>query len=282
MSEAAADWLLSGRDLPWPVTVPFRMRPNLRRLGDETLLLADARRDAYRRERMTALADRPAVGVAHAGVLAAIAALQAGLSPVDAAARALIVQPPASDAVALGMQEDFVILRRDDDAFRSEYLSVAFPSRWDPATKLEQDFATIHAPVADGGALVAAAPAFMPLAFAREAMLRYVWLVVPSPALDQHPSRNQVDWQRVLADPEPLLPRLFFRVERQTTWPLVALDRAVFFIRLLMAPLAEVVDAAPGRRRVLADAVRSMSPAVVAYRGMAEAAPRLVAELEAD
>ncbi|MCX8097728.1 MAG: DUF3445 domain-containing protein [Casimicrobiaceae bacterium] len=179
------------------------------------------------------------------------------------------------------MQEDFVILRRDCDGFRTEFLSVAFPSRWDPREKLEQDFAAIHAPVADNAQLLSAAPGFMRLAFEQQMMLRYVWLIVPSAALDQHPEANLAGWQSALADSSPLLPRLYFRIERQTTWPLGALGRAVFFIRVLMASLTAVLALEPGRARRLYEALASMSPAVVAYRGMTEARPRLLAELQA-
>ncbi|MFN3629396.1 MAG: heme-dependent oxidative N-demethylase subunit alpha family protein [Casimicrobiaceae bacterium] len=280
---ASIDWLMAGAAMPWPVAVPFRMRPNLERLtqGEDGLLLRDAVFDAYCRTRARLLATAPGrvqVGVPHPGVLEAIAAVQrrclahGRVEGTDTRVTA--------ESVALGMQEDFVILRADPDAFRSEFLSVAFPSRWDPRDILEQDFAAIHAPVADNAQLLAAAPAFMRLAFAREMMLRHVWLIVPSAALDQHPEANLAGWQAALADPAPLLPRLFFRVERQTTWPLPALGRAVFLIRILMARLHEVLVVQKPRALALAAALRSMSPAVAAYRGMTEALPRLLAELD--
>jgi hypothetical protein len=207
-------------------------------------------------------------------VLAAIAGLQ--LEPAMTGDTAL---DPIG--VALGMQEDFVILSEQDDRLLTEYFSVCFPSRWDPREKLGLDFAAIHAPVADNAMLLAAGPAIMQMAFQREPMLRHVWLIVPSPALDQHPERNESAWRAVLADPEPLLPRLYFRVERQTTWPLPQHRRAVFFIRILMSPLSEVLSAQPERTRELRSALQSMSPAVVAYRGMQDAMPRLLAELQA-
>lgn len=270
--------------MPWPVSTPFRMRPNLERLaaGEGGLLLRDELFAAYGRARVELLATEPArvqVGAPHTGALEAIDALQRRCFPSP--------QPsPAErgsvtvESVALGMQEDFVILRADPDALRTEFLSVAFPSRWDPREKLGRDFAAIHAPVADSAALLAAAPAFMRLAFEREPMLRHVWLIVPSPALDQHPEANVAGWQAALADPRLLLPRLYFRVERQTTWPLPALGRAVFFIRILTSPLLDVLAVETPRAAALASALRSMTPAVVAYRGMAAALPRLLAELD--
>lgn len=182
--------------------------------------------------------------------------------------------------IALAIQEDFVILKQDNDTLRTEYLSVCFPSRWDPREKLGLDFAAIHAPVADNQMLLAAGPNIMTMAFMKQPMLRHVWLIVPAASLDQHPEKNQAWWSEGLADPSPLLPRLFFRIERQTTWPLPHLARAVFFIRLMMSPLVDVLNAVPGRAAELAACLRSMTPAIVDYRGMTEALPRLLNELE--
>ena len=131
----------------------------------------------------------------------------------------------------------------------------------------------IHQPVADNAMLQAAGPNLMAMAFMKQPMLRHVWLIVPNPALDQHPENNAAWWREALADPAPLLPRLYFRIERQ-------IERAVFFIRLLMSPLLHVLRAAPGRAAELAASLRSMTPAIVAYRGMTDALPRVLAELD--
>ena len=56
--------------------------------------------------------------------------------------------------------------------------------------------------------------------------------------------------------------------------------RAVFFIRVMMSPLVDVINAAPGRAVELAASLRSMTPEVVAYRGMTDAMPRLLSELD--
>ena len=286
----SADWLTPAEKMPWPVVTPFRMRPNLEKLDPvaPALLLRDELADVYRRERervFTAHGSRAAVGspsykalaaiahLAHAG--AALAAINGSDTPIAAKAA------PAARDVALLLQEDFVILKQHDDTLRTEYLSVCFPSRWDPRQKLGLDFASIHAPVADNESLIAAGSKLMTMAFMQQPMLRHVWLIVPAASLDQHPEKNQAWWSEALADPSPLLPRLYFRVERQTTWPLPHLQRAVFFIRLMMSPLVDVLNAVPGRATELAASLPSMTPAIIAYRGMTEAMPRLLNELEA-
>lgn len=262
VTTAAIDWLTPASRMPWQVAAPFRMRPNLEKLDPvaPALLLHDELAGVYRRERELVVAthaERVMVGTANDAVLAAIYEL------------------------APSMQEDFVILKQDGDALRTEYLSVCFPSRWDPREKLGLDFASIHAPVADNQMLVTAGPNLMTMAFMKQPMLRHVWLIVPAASLDQHPEKNQAWWSEALADPSPLLPRLFFRIERQTTWPLPHLQRAVFFIRLMMSPLIDVLNTMPGRAAELAASLRSMTPAIVAYRGMTDALPRLLTELDA-
>ena len=255
------DWLTPASAMPWPVTTPFRMRPNLEKLdaAAPALLLRDELVDVYQRERervMVAHRERAVVGAPNAQALAAIR----DFAPT--------------------LQEDFVILKQEGDTLRTEYLCVCFPSRWDPREKLGLDFPAIHAPVADNQALLAAGQSLMTMAFMKQPMLRHVWLIVPSASLDQHPDINEAWWTETLRDISPLLPNLFFRVERQTTWPLPHLQRAVFFIRVMMSPLLDVINAVPGRAAELAASLRSMTPEVVAYRGMTDAMPRLLAELD--
>jgi dimethylamine monooxygenase subunit A len=294
-----ANWLTPPERMPWPVSAPFRMRPNLEKLDPESpaLLLRDQLAPAYARERERVLLEtreRALVGVAHEEVLTEIARL-AGAARHDApsvsgaewasgwsssaSSGSLQAVPANPQSLALSLQEDFVILKNENDTLRTEYLSVCFPSRWDPREKLGLDFSQIHAPVADNQMLLAAGSSIMTMAFMKQPMLRHVWLVVPSASLPQHPEQNDYSWSETLDDTSPLLPRLFFRVERQTTWPLPHLNRAVFFIRVMMSPIVDVLAQSPARARELHDALASMTPAVVEYRGMTAAMPRLLDEL---
>jgi hypothetical protein len=268
----AIDWLTPAERMPWPVVAPFRMRPNLEKLDADApaLLLRDDLTDVYRRERSKVLATHPEramVGRADASVLECIQNLASTRHALGAAS---------------ALQEDFVILKHEGETLRTESLSVCFPSRWDPREKVGLDFAAIHAPVADSEQLRAAGPNLMTLAFMKQPMLRHVWLISPSASLDQHPDKNEAWWTEALAYPSPLLPRLYFRIERQTTWPLPQFQRAVFFIRIMMCPLLDVLSVDAGRAAELAATLRSMTPTIVAYRGMTDALPRLLAELDSN
>lgn len=283
-------------DMPWTVGSPFRMRPGLSRLAEPApgappaaspaLFLRDALAPAYAQAKRAVLSGHRAlaqVGQADPAVLQAIAQAHAEQTGVALA--------PQADALAVGLQEDFAILHDEPgDAagagtLRARFLSVCFPSNWDPAEKLGQDFAAIHAPVADNALLMAGARGIVDMAFRQAPMLRHVWLLTPDGELPQHPQTRRTRWADAVAQADAaggrLVDRVFFRVERQTTLPLPALGRGVFFIRVMTSPLTAVLAVAPGRAAGLLEALDSMSEAIVAYRGMAAVRPRLLAELDA-
>ena len=166
------------------------------------------------------------------------------------------------DALSLSVQEDLVVMRLAARGDEAEALAVCFPSRWDPAEKLGQSFAAIHRPVAHSEALVAAAPRVMQALVHKGPFVRYVWSFTPSPQLSLHPALVEGDTGTDLA-----AEALTFRVERQTTYALPELARALFTIRIYTAPLAQVATT-PERKRVLAEAIRSMDDELLAYKGL--------------
>lgn len=279
--------------MPWPVQAPFRMRPGLSRLAPDQergvhepaaagvpLFLRDALAPVYavhKAEALVAHRVQTQVGQAEPAVLQAVADAYAAQTGVHPAAQA--------DALALGLQEDFVVLHDEPDGFRTRFLSVCFPSNWSPAEKLGLDFTAIHAPVADNALLQAGARGITDMAFRQAPMLRHVWLLTPGAGLPQHPDSRRRRWEDALAQAEAaggrLIDQLCFRVERQTTLPLPALKRGVFFIRVMVCPLNAVLAVAPERTLELHAAIESMSTAVLAYRGMAAVRERLLRELAA-
>lgn len=273
--------------MPWPVVRPFRMRPGLAHLappsgaGRPPLFVRDPLASGYADRKRTVLQNHHAlshIGRADPAVLQAIAEAYAAQTGVSLAAE--------PDALAEGMQEDFVVLHDEPgDGFRARFFSVCFPSNWNPAEKLGLDFTAIHAPVADNALLQAGARGIVDMAFRQAPMLRHVWLLTPNGDLAQHPETRRTRWEDALAAADApgasgrLVDQVFFRVERQTTLPLPALRRGVFFIRVMVAPLVDVLAVEPGRAAELAEALTSMSEAVVAYRGMSAVRERLCAEL---
>jgi hypothetical protein len=273
--------------MPWPVTQPFRMQPGLKRLPGASavdvppLFLRDGLASAYAHEKAAVL-KAPGPNALHGepdvAALRAIAQAYAAQTGVHLGATA--------EALASGMQEDFVVLHDEPTGMRARMLAVCFPSNWNPAEKLGLDFTAIHAPVADNALLQAGAHGIVDMAFRRASMLRHVWLLTPGADLSQHPETRRTRWEDALLQAEAspsgrLLDQVFFRVERQTTLPLPALQRGVFFIRVMVCGLVDVLLVEPNRAAALHEALHSMSDAVVHYRGMQAVRQRLLKELQA-
>jgi len=207
---------------------------------------------------------------------AAPAAL-AALAP--RAAAALRRLPPAArplDALRLAVAEDLALLLRGrpGDGGRIAYLHVAAPSGWDPGARGGEGFADLHGSVPHAAPLLQAAAAVATAMVERGPFVRYVWSLAADDAPSHHPVRHP-------ARPLDGLPPAgwWYRAERQTTLPLPESGASLFAIRVLHAPLAEVV-AAPERRARLAAAVRSMDAALLAYKGLSRTAPQLLDWLE--
>lgn len=264
-------WQTPAELMPWPVQTPFRVAPGLRRLDDpesdpDTLLWRHDRLPDYRAYKALRLGQSDGqAGEPDPRVLEAIATQENQQTG----------QFIAADPMALSkhLPEDFVILHDEPEVgFVVRYLSVCFASNWSPADKLGLGFAAVHAPVADNRALLAARAGIETIAFRQTPMRRHVWLFSPSPDLWQAPNERAPRWAQTLTNAaqgeHSLLSQVYFRVERQTTLPLPAIKRAVFFIHVMVCPLIEVLRLDACRACALADALDSMSPAFVAYRGM--------------
>lgn len=280
-------------EYPFPVTVPHRVIPAPRPLGDAPhVLLDNTWPDAVRRrlERLRTepeavlvrdIEDPDDVGVADAlraawallpttgpallGLtvdLEAMTAEQTGSSTCQEATDA-VVRRTGIDLLTVGWllccSDDLVVLRRRDlrgpGVLTAELLAVAFPSGWPPRHRAGASLLELHAPVADGERLQRAAPALSEALLTKGPYLQYVWGIDPCGRLDNDPT--------VSYPPEPL--RWHLRVERQTSLPLPALQRALFTIRPYLVPVDEL---APGERLTLADALESMTPAALAYKGV--------------
>lgn len=299
------------------VVAPFRMQPGLRRMAaPATHLTPTGAGDAVVHEKLCVLrrcADEAllvAPGFDAAAALDALAAHAAAAHPaafvrdalgawsapalgwslqggelrgrgapdIGDCLRALPACWRLAGLLSLAFAEDLALV--DGASGRIPWMAVCLPSRWAPQDKIGLHFAAIHAGVAEGQALVAAAEALVRLVTAGEHWERSVWTITASPRRDGHPRRVPDPGWPVGADPEALAARAFFRTERQTFLPLPQLRLAVFTIRVEVQPLAVALTSADAAARVHA-ALQSMSPAVLAYRGLAPARDGLLRWLEA-
>lgn len=267
----------------WAVLPEFKMQPGLSRLEQDEpeLFLKDDCFNAYQVQRLVisqSALQQAQIGSPNQQALNKIAEIYQQKNAVQ-----FSVDTITALELALQIQEDFVILNDSEHGMVTEFLSVFFPSNWNPSEKLGLDFAAIHAPVADNTKLLAGAKGIMDLAFRKKSMMRHVWLLTPSADLPQHPSIRRNRWEDLLqsanASGTSLLEQVFYRVERQTTLPLPEIQKAVFFIRVMVSPLIEMLAQDKNRAIELANALTSMTDAVVEYRGMSLVRDRLIAEL---
>lgn len=179
--------------------------------------------------------------------------------------------------LCLAFEEDFALLDGTDASV--PWLAVCLPSRWAPEAKVGRSFAAIHAPVADSETLVAASASLARLVTDDVRWERFVWTVSADPRLHQHPARSVTAWPAD-ADAGQLAALASFRSERQTFIPISAMRQAIFTIRVDSVPLASAVATADAADRLHA-ALASMSPAVLAYKGLDAARDRLLAWLAA-
>ncbi|MFM2118831.1 MAG: hypothetical protein RL722_299 [Pseudomonadota bacterium] len=238
----------------------------------------------------------PALGLSctPAGDLQATAVAHA-IAHADARAvlEALPADHRAAGLLSLSLVEDFALI--DAATASLPWMAVCLPSHWDPAEKVGQDFRSVHAPVADSQTVQAAGPQLLRLVSAGEAWERFVWTLTLWPGLDQHPLRHTRRPWPDEASPAELLDLAILRTERQGFLPILnsadteetggSTGQAVFTIEVQARPLRQALaqefapaGVSPGQ---LADALASMSEAVLAYRSLTPARDRLVAGLRA-
>jgi hypothetical protein len=135
----------------------------------------------------------------------------------------------------------------------------------------------VHAPVADNTLLIEASDRLARLVTGTDRWERFVWTVSADPRLHQHPGRGKVEWPEA-ADAEGIVAAASLRHEHQTFIPVPETGQAVFTIRIASEPLDAALRSRDDARR-LHDAIATMSPAVLAYRGLAPVRDRLLAAL---
>ena len=255
------------------IATPFRMQPGLRRMAEDAPHLTPLTPGSpLHREKLGVVqAGRSRLAVPGFDPAPALAA-------IAQQARHEGIAVPASSPVELAVEEDFAVL--DGDSGTLPWLSVCVPSHWAPEDKLGLDFLAVHAPVADGDLLRAGSRHLVQLATSGEHWERHVWTVSPSSRHDQHPQRHVREPWPDGSDVQQFARRCFLRAERQTFFPVGRGTRqAVFTIRVMLAPLTDVIDT-PASAARLRDSLASMSDAVLQYKGLAGARDPLLAWLD--
>lgn len=175
---------------------------------------------------------------------------------VDKTARHLGLDTNNILELGFHLEEDVVIMHKG----RLQSLFVAFPSGWDPASKLMMTLEEIHRPVARGEELRAASPKISDImASGNGPWCRTVWTLTGNPKLSNHPSYtapipNSID-------------DLYFRYEYQTFDTVTIGETSVFLIKTSVVPYKEYVDTAE-KQRIIKDSIMSMPEEILTYKNL--------------
>jgi hypothetical protein len=198
----------------------------------------------------------------------------------DEIGRCLRALPPGwrlAGLLSLCFAEDFAIVDGRDASI--PWLAVALPSQWAPETKVGRHFAEVHAPVADSRLLLAASDRLTALVTGDDRWERFVWTLTGHPRLHAHPRRVDPARWPATRDPDQLAALAWFRTEHQTFIPVPQARQAIFTIGVEVQRMDQAL-ADHARARRVHDALASMSPEVLAYRGLTEVREPLLAWLD--
>ncbi|WP_421916439.1 heme-dependent oxidative N-demethylase family protein [Mesorhizobium sp.] len=190
-------------------------------------------------------------------------------------------------AASLLVQEDLILMRRDDSGWRLVAGSLCFPSSWSLIEKFGRPLQEIHAPVPGFGPGTRPAELINRMfdGLQGQAVERYNWSIQSDNAL-YHPLSDIQRIDRATNRPSrfpdgDINAHAFIRVERQTLRKLPASRDILFTIRIHLDPL-RVLAGHPDRAALatsFAAQLEALDLAQLDYKGMTSDRDRLVAVL---
>jgi hypothetical protein len=252
----------------------------------DTVFAAEPGTEAAQREVLALLAEhlsarfpeiyRRAGGTMHVGASGrAVDLAEPGVPPLKIAARLV--------------QEDLVLMRRDEKGWRICAASLSFPSSWSLAEKFGKPLREIHRPVPHFGPGSRSDDLIERMFDKLQGQLveRFNWSLQPDAELYKPLSSMQRDDRAEKAasrfpgvDPAAAA---FIRVERQTLRRLPASGDILFTIRIHLDPMS-ALRAHPDRARIAASfaaQLAALGRPELDYKGLAADRDRLVAALQA-
>ncbi len=187
--------------------------------------------------------------------------------------------PPLLVAGGL-VQEDLVLMRRDDTGWRLAAAHLCFPSSWRLHEKFGKALQEIHTPVPDFGRDTRNATIIERMfdnLRLEQPVLRWNWSLHADDTLHHPHSAGQ--WR--FGDEK--IDSLYFRLERQTLRKLPASGDILFTIRIYLDPL-EAMERQPNAgelARALIGQLHAYTPQQLDYKGLTLERDRLITRLEA-
>ena len=189
---------------------------------------------------------------------------------------------------SLLVQEDLILMRRDDSGWRLVAGSLCFPSSWSLIEKFGRPLQEIHAPVPGFGPGTRPAELINRMfdGLQGQAVERYNWSIQSDNAL-YHPLSDLQRIDRATNRPSRFADgdidaHAFIRVERQTLRKLPASGDILFTIRIHLDPLA-VLARHPDRAKLamsFAGQLEALDLAQLDYKGLTSDRDRLIERLK--
>lgn len=191
-------------------------------------------------------------------------------------------------AASLLVQEDLILMRRDDSGWRLAAGSLCFPSSWSLTEKFGRPLQQIHAPVPGFGPGTRSADLINRMfdGLQGQAVERYNWSIQADDAL-YHPLSNVERIDRATNRPTrfpdgDVNAHAFIRVERQTLRKLPVSRDILFTIRIHLDPL-KVLARHPDRATLAASfaaQLQALDQAQLDYKGLTADRDRLAQSLD--
>lgn len=180
------------------------------------------------------------------------------------------------DFLASQLSEDVALTCRDRETGENwlSLLHVSFPNHWAPEEKIGKPFMAVHEPVADFERIARASEKLIDAMITKGPFIRFAWGIATDTRLNHHPELPQgrkLEGEALAALGE----HAFMRIERQTLKGFPEHDTAFFTIRTTFRSIADVAGD-PVQREHLREAIATMSPDALVYKGLKDLQAPLV------
>jgi len=181
--------------------------------------------------------------------------------------------PDGFAALAMQIPEDIVIIQRQvaDQGDRIVALHLCFPNHWSAQDKIGKSFSAAHQPVPGMEQVNSRSDALLDAMIRRGPYVRFAWGLATDTRLNHHPlpptGQDPEAWAGRNFEPDN--PRLFMRVERQVCLGMPQQHACLFLIHTHFYDVA-TIRTDHDKRQALLKALRSMSAASLAYKGLAQ------------
>lgn len=171
------------------------------------------------------------------------------------------------DMLCSQLQEDFAICCLNEQKDWLAAIHLCAPNHWAAADKIGKPFDAVHAPVPDMEKTKQNYFKMLLSVIEKGPFTRFAWGIATDNRLNHHPDApdgiDEHHWHGRKTDMHD--PKFYLRVERQNLIGFTAINAFLFSIRTYFYDINELENE---EKRSLLSALKSMSPATLAYKGL--------------